>query len=129
MLRVIVLLGLLSTTFPSYAQDVEIWACAFTTRSDELIAGHGASIFKVNGSGLVGPLLSQEKVGYELRFDYSNQVAHGALSSKTSPDKSVTLRGVVKYSSEGADCLVEIIFLEGVHNIVLERLDEHRCEA
>jgi hypothetical protein len=129
MSRLLFLFSLVIWASPALSEYVEIWSYAFTTRTDEPIAGHGAAIFNPKSGGLVGPMLSQEKLTYEFIFQVSGHTAQGTFTSTKGPKTSIALRGDVTHVNQDDGCLVQIIFREGVHNVVLERVAPERCEA
>lgn len=126
-MRLFLLIGLLSFCSTALSEPVEIWDYAFATRTDELVAGHGASIFKVDSGNRASFLYSQDRLKFELAFRISGSTAHGTLTSTKGRNRSTPLQGAVSYETNRGGCVVRIVFHEGVHHVVLERSAPSGC--
>jgi hypothetical protein len=128
-MRFCLLVALLAASSTARGAPVEIWSYAFATRTDQPVAGHGSSIFTIDSGRLDSFLYSQERLKFKLEFTISGSSAQGTLTSTKRRNQSTAFQGKVTYQRHKDGCLVQILFHEGVHHVVLERVEPSRCES
>ena len=103
---------------------VEIWSYAFVTAgAQEPIAGQGSAIFKPDGTGLEGPMWSQDRVAYRLKFSLKGDAVVADLTPEKNPSGEIHLEGSATqtHEADGKGCSIQVRLVNGLHYVLLQR--------